>query len=57
MPPIDTQNNGNKGGSRSSPVLDSKNAIGIPIIKKPKTTKRYLSMRTRDHKAIYLFEE
>ena len=56
MPPIDTQNNGNKGGSRSSPVLDSKNAIGIPIIKTPITTNRYLSMSIRHHKAIYLFD-
>ena len=56
MPPIDTQNNGNKGASRSSPVVGDKNAIGIPIIKTPITTNRYLSMSIRHHKAIYLFD-
>ena len=56
MPPIDTQNNGNKGASRSSPVVGDKNAIGIPIIKKPITTNMYLSMRISCCKAIYLFD-
>jgi len=37
-------------------VLDSKNAIGIPIIKTPITTNRYLSTSIRHHKAIYLFD-
>jgi len=45
-----------KAASRSSPVVGDKNAIGIPIIKTPITTNRYLSMSIRHHKAIYLFD-
>ena len=44
------------GCSLSSPVVGEINAIGIPIIRKPKTTVRVLSMRVYHCKAIYLFD-
>jgi len=44
------------GCSLSSPVVGEINAIGIPIIRKPKTTVRVLSMRVYRCKAIYLFD-
>jgi hypothetical protein len=44
------------GCSLSSPVVGEINAIGIPIIRKPKTTVRVLSMKVYHCKAIYLFD-
>ena len=44
------------GCSLSSPVVGEINAIGIPTIRKPKTTIRVLSMRVYRCKAIYLFD-
>ena len=44
------------GCSLSSPVVGEINAIGIPIIKTPKTTSRVFSMIVCRYKAIYLFD-
>ena len=44
------------GCSLSSPVVGEINAIGIPTMRKPKTTVRVLSMRVCRCKAIYLFD-
>ena len=44
------------GGSRSSPVEGSKNAIGIVTTMKIKITSKYLSMNGLFYKTIYLFD-
>lgn len=56
MPPIAAHINVKKGGSLSSPVEGSKNAIGIVITMKIKITKRYLSTNFLVYKTIYLFD-
>ena len=45
-----------KGGSRSSPVEGSKNAIGMVTTMKIKITRRYLSTDRQFYKTIYLFD-
>ena len=44
------------GGSRSSPVDGSRNAIGNPIIKKPKSISSTFSIKIDYNKTIYLFD-
>jgi len=44
------------GGSRSSPVVGEKNAIGIVTIMKINITSKYLSTSHLIDKTIYLFE-
>ncbi len=45
IPAIAAHISENKGGSRSSPVDGSKNAIGIVTTMKIKITSKYLSMK------------
>jgi len=56
IPPIAAHISEKKGGSLSSPLDGSKNAIGIVTTRKIRITCKYLSTERLFYKTIYLFD-